>query len=151
MADVEGSTGSRDALEELRGRRDRRRSARGERGARRVRLTVYLTAEERRRLELRSGATGESMAKLLVDAALHPISAPGDSGGGVPAADQGEARERRAELQDIRLKLAGIGNNINQIARHANTVSEVPADFPSVVAMVGSLCDEINDLLVVRR
>ena len=55
-------------------RLDRRRSARTQ-GVRRQRLTVYLTEEERSLLEARSEVSGESMAKILVDCALHPVSA----------------------------------------------------------------------------
>ena len=55
-------------------RLDRRRSARTQ-GVRRGRLTVYLTEEERSLLEARSEVSGESMAKILVDCALHPVSA----------------------------------------------------------------------------
>lgn len=148
MADDEGASAAcatpRRGLE---GRRDRRRSARSARGARRERLTVYLTPGERQELALRSRVTGESMAKLLVDAALHPIGVPG----GGPAADQGAARELQASLQDYRLQLVGIARNINQIARHANTVCEVPADFGAVVDRVGRVCDEIDELLAVAR
>ncbi len=108
---------------------------------------MYLTAGERQELALRSRVTGESMAKLLVDAALHPIGVPG----GGPAVDQGAARERVAALQDYRLQLVGIARNINQIARHANTVSEVPADFGAVVDRVGRVCDEIDDVLAGMR
>ena len=55
-------------------RAGRRRSARTQ-GVRRGRLTVYLTGEERALLEARAEICGESMAKILVDAALHPVDA----------------------------------------------------------------------------
>jgi len=124
-------------------RLDRRRSARTQ-GIRRQRLTVYLTDEERALLEARSEVSGESMAKILVDCALHPVSA----GDGV---DAGDAHELVAQLRDYRRQLVGVTTNLNQIAHHANTTSEVPASFASVVAEVHRLHDDINAILLGAR
>ncbi|WP_172193323.1 plasmid mobilization protein [Actinomyces faecalis] len=130
-------------------RYDRRRSARLRGGQRRKPLTVYLSDEERELLELRSEATGESMAKILVDAALRPSQNPVVAPEAVAPAEMGEAM---AALRDMRRDLDGIGNNLNQIAYHANTVSEVPADFTQVVELVHRAIDDINDILIqVRR
>lgn len=124
-------------------RLDRRRSARTQ-GVRRQRLTVYLTEEERSLLEARSEVSGESMAKILVDCALHPVSA----GDGV---DAGGAHELVAQLRDYRRQLVGVTTNLNQIAYHANTTSEVPADFAAVVAQIHQLHDDINAILLGAR
>ena len=124
-------------------RLDRRRSARTQ-GARRGRLTVYLTDEERALLEARSEVSGESMAKILVDAALHPVSA----GDGLDARG---AHELVSQLRDYRRQLVGVTTNLNQIAYHANTTSEVPADFAAVVAQIQRLHDDINDILLGAR
>ena len=124
-------------------RLDRRRSARTQ-GVRRGRLTVYLTDEERALLEARSEVSGESMAKILVDCALHPASA----GEGV---DAGDAHELVAQLRDYRRQLVGVTTNLNQIAYHANTTSEVPADFAAVVAEIHQLHDDINAILLGAR
>ena len=124
-------------------RLDRRRSARTQ-GVRRGRLTVYLTDEERALLEARSEVSGESMAKILVDCALHPASA----GEGV---DAGGVHELVAQLRDYRRQLVGVTTNLNQIAHHANTTSEVPADFAAVVAEVHQLHDDINAILLGAR
>lgn len=124
-------------------RLDRRRSARTQ-GVRRGRLTVYLTDEERSLLEARSEVSGESMAKILVDCALHPASA----GEGV---DAGDAHELVAQLRDYRRQLVGVTTNLNQIAYHANTTSEVPADFAAVVAEIHQLHDDINAILLGAR
>lgn len=124
-------------------RLDRRRSARTQ-GVRRQRLTVYLTEKERALLEARSEVSGESMAKILVDCALHPVSA----GDGV---DAGDAHELVAQLRDYRRQLVGVTTNLNQIAHHANTTSEVPADFAAVVAQIQRLHDDINAILLGAR
>ena len=124
-------------------RLDRRRSARTQ-GVRRGRLTVYLTDEERALLEARSEVSGESMAKILVDCALHPVSV----GEGV---DAGGVHELVSQLRDYRRQLVGVTTNLNQVARHANTTSEVPADFAAVVAEVHRLHDDINAILLGAR
>ena len=125
-------------------RLDRRRSARTQ-GVRRGRLTVYLTDAERALLEARSEVSGESMAKILVDCALHPASA----GEGV---DAGGVHELVAQLRDYRRQLVGVTTNLNQIARHANTTSEIPSSFSAVLEEIHRLHDDVNAILVgVRR
>ena len=125
-------------------RLDRRRSARTQ-GVRRGRLTVYLTSAERALLEARSEVSGESMAKILVDCALHPASA----GDGV---DAGGVHELVAQLRDYRRQLVGVTTNLNQIARHANTTSEIPSSFSAVLEEIHRLHDDVNAILVgVRR
>ncbi|OLL12362.1 mobilization protein MobC [Actinomyces oris] len=105
---------------------------------------MYLTDEERALLEARSEVSGESMAKILVDCALHPVSA----GEGV---DAGDAHELVAQLRDYRRQLVGVTTNLNQIAHHANTTSEVPSSFAAVVAEVHQLHDDINAILLGAR
>ncbi len=124
-------------------RLDRRRSART-RGGRRGRLTVYLTDAERALLEVRAEVSGESMAKILVDAALHPVTV----GDGV---DTGGAHELVAQLRDYRRQLVGVTTNLNQIAHHANTTSEIPSSFNTVVSQIQRLHDDINDILLGAR
>ena len=137
-----GADGSGAAMRAPR-RLDRRRSARTQ-GVRRQRLTVYLTCEERALLEARAEVSGDSIAKILVDAALHPVS----TGDGV---DAGSAHELVAQLRDYRRQLVGVTTNLNQVAHHANTVREVPADFDGVVAEIHQLHDDINDILIGAR
>lgn len=128
-------------------RLDRRRSARSRGGVQRERVTVYLTGEERALLEAQAEVSGRSLSSILVDSALHPASL-GD-GAGLSARGGNELVE---QLRDYRRKLVGVTTNLNQIAYHANTTSEVPADFPVVVAQIHRLHDEINAMLLgVRR
>lgn len=122
-------------------RYDRRRSARVRGGAPRTRLTVYLTPEDRAALEMRSQVSGEAMAKILVDSALHPLrSGQGGDGASVD--------ELVCLLRGYWRQLVGVTTNLNQIAFHANTVSQVPADFDQVVAGIARLRDDIDELLM---
>ena len=110
-------------------------------------MTVYLTGEERALLEAQAEVSGRSLSSILVDAALHPASL--GEGTGLSARGGNELVEL---LRDYRRKLVGVTTNLNQIAFHANTTSEVPADFPAVVDEIHRLHDEINAMLVgVRR
>ena len=85
------------------------------------------------------------MAKILVDCALHPVSA----GDGV---DVGAVHELVAQLRDYRRQLVGVTTNLNQIARHANTTSEIPSSFSAVLEEIHRLHDDVNAILVgVRR
>jgi hypothetical protein len=128
-------------------RLDRRRSARSRGGRQRERVTVYLTKEERVLLEAQAEVSGRSLSSILVDAALHPVSL--GNGAGLSARGGNELLEL---LRDYRRKLVGVTTNLNQIAFHANTTSEVPADFPAVVDEIHRLHDEINAMLLeVRR
>ncbi|CED91301.1 MobC family plasmid mobilization relaxosome protein [Actinomyces succiniciruminis] len=125
-------------------RRDRRRSPRMRNGEQRSRLTVYLSPDERALLEARAANTGESMARILVQSALHPAAAEIQT-----AADITLAVE---QLRWHRRQLAGIATNLNQVAHHANAAHEVPADFARVVAQVDELTDTLSALLAeVRR
>ena len=111
-------------------------------------MTVYLTGEERALLEAQAEVSGRSLSSILVDAALHPASL-GEGTTGLSARGGNELVEL---LRDYRRKLVGVTTNLNQIAFHANTTSEVPADFAAVVDEIHRLHDEINAMLVgVRR
>lgn len=130
-------------------RRDRRRSARAINGQRRRVFKVYLTSEEREQLELRALATGDSIAKILVESALSPVTNTALDDSVIARTDMSEAM---SALRGMRRDLEGVSTNLNQIAHHANTVSEVPADFAQVVASVRRTVNELNEILLqVRR
>ncbi len=122
----------------------RRRSPRSREGERRKPLAVYLSDQERALLERRAEATGTSMARVLVDATLRPASAG--------ELDAGALAETVALLRGYRRQLEGACTNLNQVAHHANTVSQVPAGFGDLVARVERVVDEVEDILAsVRR
>jgi hypothetical protein len=54
-----------------------------------------------------------------------------------------ERHTRIAELLHLRRVVGGIANNINQIARHANTTGELPDDLDDHLRQ----CREVYDLL----
>ena len=59
-----------------------------------------------------------------------------------------ERNASRGNLPDVTV---GVTTNLNQVAHHANTTSEVPADFAAVVAEVHQLHDDINAILLGAR
>lgn len=92
------------------GKRASRRRRRVE-GGRKHRHDVKVTPEEEALLLQRAAAQHVSIPRLLVESAL--------SGG---AETSSERRNAIEELFKIERALAGVANNINQIARTANTV-----------------------------
>ncbi|WP_432497807.1 plasmid mobilization relaxosome protein MobC [Kineococcus gypseus] len=130
-------------------------------GARRHAHQVKVSAQEELALQVRAGRLGISVPRLLVEAALaegapgDPRGSRGTSGGGAGGAGDGAAgglrgvtpAERAAlaqELFAVRRLLAGVANNVNQLARVANTAAahgagagsassagaaDLPADF----------------------
>ncbi len=94
----------------------RRRRANVE-GGRRERHVVRVTAEEELRLTVRANEQGITVPRLLVEAAL------ADRMAGLTST---ERREAIAELFAVRRLLAGVANNLNQVARVANVTDELP-------------------------
>lgn len=121
----------------------RRLSSRVANGQRRFRIQVNVTAEQAQLLRMRADNLGLSMSRVLVDSAFKPV----ESG----EIDAAALRESVVLLREYRRKLEGMATNLNQIAKHANTVSQVPADFGAVVEAVNQLVDEVNDLLLTVR
>ena len=121
----------------------RRLSSRVANGQRRHRIQVNVTAEQAQLLRMRADNLGLSMSRVLVDSAFKPV----ESG----EIDAAALRESVVLLREYRRKLEGMATNLNQVAKHANTVSQVPADFGAVVEAVNQLVDEVNDLLLTVR
>jgi uncharacterized protein (DUF1778 family) len=87
-------------------------------GGRQSRLNVRLTEEEEGEIRRRADQCGLSAQRFLVEAAM--------SGTAATAADQRRA-QRNAER--ARLVLASISNNVNQLAKWANTNHVLPDAF----------------------
>ena len=98
---------------------DVRRQIRSNNGDARKPLRVHLTPVQHTEIMLRSKAAGVSMSRFIVDTVMN---SPG--------------LENRMETADKLLDMLGryhaelnkIGSNINQIARHANTTQQQPAN-----------------------
>jgi uncharacterized protein (DUF1778 family) len=87
-------------------------------GGRQSRLNVRLTEEEECQIRLRADECGLSAQRFLIEAAM--------SGTAAAAAERRRA-QRNAER--ARLVLASISNNVNQLAKWANTNRVLPDTF----------------------
>lgn len=118
--------------------------ARREREAapRRVYQQVKLTPDEQHELRSKAGELGVSVPRLLVEAAL---------GGGSETAT--ERRREIAELFEVRRLLATVANNVNQLARTANTTGELPmaGRLVETLAQVEGLVVRLRRVTGVRR
>ena len=92
------------------GRQRRERQARPREAEQKVRLSL----EEKRRLRERAGELGVSVPRLMVEAALSGVETPA------------QRRAWIAELFELRRLLATVANNVNQLAKVANTSGELP-------------------------
>lgn len=115
-------------------RRVRRRRRANVEGGRRYRHEVRLTAEEEERLVALAERHRVSVPRLLVESAL---SARGET----PT----ERRNAVEVLFGLHRLLAGISNNVNQVARVANSAGEVPPQAPAVLAAVRRTAEKIDD------
>jgi hypothetical protein len=110
-------------------RRRRANVAGGRRGDHRVK-----TSPEEEAVLLRLAAEqGVTVPRLLVESAM--------------AGDRATAAERRdgiVELFAIRRLLAGVSNNVNQVAKKANAASDFPAEAAAVLDAVRRLVPRIS-------
>jgi len=101
----------------------RRRRANAPAGERRTkRYTVKATPTEQAELEARAKEAGVDVPRLMFEAAL--------------AADVETSAERKqviAELFAMRREVGSIANNVNQLAKFANTESRFPREAAAVV------------------
>ncbi len=109
---------------------------------RRVYQQVKLTELEREQLRCRAAELGVSVPRLLVESAL---------GGSSETAT--ERRREVAELFEVRRLLATVANNVNQLARLANTSGEPPAEarLQRTLAEVEGLVVRLRAVTGVRR
>lgn len=101
---------------------------------------MKVTDVELEALRARAGEAKVSVPRLLVESAL---ARGGDS---VTARDQ-----LATELFATHRTLAGAARNMNQVARKANTIHEVPTDFGAVfedLRRVGMKLEQVVDGLI---
>jgi Bacterial mobilisation protein (MobC) len=107
-------------------------------GGRRVYQQVTLSEDEQTRLRARAEELAVSVPRLLVESALG--DGVGSAGGGV------ERRRTLDSLFEIERLLATVANNVNQLARYANTTGELPA-----AAKLEGMRAEVLDLVRALR
>ena len=109
-------------------------------GGRKTRHEVKVTPEEEGRLLQLALRYRVSIPKLLVDSAL--------AGGASHAAANASVREELlAQLFSAHRLLAGIANNVNQIARATNATGEVQAATAETLAKVREVAHRIDGLV----
>lgn len=109
-------------------------------GGRQHRHEVKVTPEEEGRLLQLALRYRVSIPKLLVDSAL--------AGGAATAAAGAAEREALVvELFDCQRVLAGLANNVNQLARVANATGELRAETTATIAAARRLTLRIDELV----
>lgn len=124
---------SRSAAASSAGARSGRRRRRVE-GGRKHRHEVKVTPEEEARLLMLAEAAKVSVPRLLIESAL--------AGGAESSAGR---REAVAELFSAGRLLASIANNVNQIARVANSTMEVPVETDATLAAVRRVAERVEE------
>ncbi|PZT97269.1 MAG: plasmid mobilization relaxosome protein MobC [Gordonia sp. (in: high G+C Gram-positive bacteria)] len=114
-----------------------RRRRRNHPGGRDERIVLKVSPAEDSELRARAEDAGMTVQRLLVTGALSPATA-------VPV-NHAEKVAAWKDVTEIRNLLSGIAVNMNQIARHANSEREVPADFEAAVDAVARASDRVRD------
>jgi len=97
---------------------------------------VSVTPEEEAVLVRQAESQGVTVVRLLVESAMAPQ-------GETPA----QRRAAMAELFAMYRQLAGIANNVNQLARHANAGEDFPPEARAVLARVKALAIRMDSAL----
>ncbi|SIS23178.1 mobilisation protein (MobC) [Williamsia sterculiae] len=113
----------------------RRRRANSPGGRTATPIQVKVTADEDALLRARARAAGVTVQRYMVTRALTDSTAEPVDWEGRKAA--------WAQACEVRNLVAALGNNMNQIARQANTDGEIPEDFPAAVAGVRRATDRV--------
>lgn len=109
-------------------------------GGRRGKHTVRTTEEEEGRLLLLAQQYGVSVPKLLVDSTLSGVGTQGIENASV-------RKDLIVQLFGMHRQLAGIANNVNQIAKATNATREAQAGTAQVLAKVRETAERIDDLV----
>lgn len=105
-------------------------------GGRTRQINVRVSTEEWLGLQARAVESGMSVPRLLVDAALRDARP-------APTVSPAEA----SELFAIRRLLAGVANNVNQVAKVTNATGETPAQTEDVFRAVARLVARLDALM----
>lgn len=100
------------------------------------RHVIKVTPEEEARLVQIAEKHRVTVARLLVESAL-------SEGGETPS----ERRDQFMELSNLARLVGTVANNINQVARHANSTSEIPADAAASITHAKSVIYRVDRLL----
>jgi hypothetical protein len=115
-----------------------RRRRRHVTGGRQARIVVKVTAAEDAKLRQVAEDAGMSVQRLLVASATGRITQQ-------PLPDHAEKVRLWGEAMEVRNLLAALGNNMNQIARNANSTQEIPADFDAAQRAVTAASNRVRD------
>lgn len=136
MAESEGSGEDAVSAGAVRGFRRRRRNHPGGRDRK---IEVKVTAAEEERLRAAAEHAGMSVQRLMVTRALAM------SGAGMSPASHAAKVAAWTQANEIRNLISGIAVNMNQIARHANTEHEIPADFAPACEATRRASERVRD------
>lgn len=103
---------------------------------RRVVMKLTLSEVERAQLHRLEVQTGRSAQEILVSAAL--------------SSENGSPVDRRAlasSLLQLRYELSSVGNNLNQVAKHANSTGELKPEIYEIVRSIRDQLTSINKTL----
>jgi len=105
--------------------------------ARQKRYSVYVQEAEAAELQARANTLGVTVPRLLFESAMN-----------LHVETSTERKSAIAELFTVSRLLANVANNVNQIAKFANTESAFPDDAAAVVDDARALVGEIEKTIV---
>ena len=117
------------------GWKSRRRRANVQ-GGRNHRHIVKVSPEEEARLVQLAEKHRVTVARLMVESAL-------SEAGETPS----ERRNQFMELSNLARLVGTVANNVNQVARHANSTGQIPADAAASIAHAKNVIHRVDRLL----
>jgi uncharacterized protein (DUF1778 family) len=103
-------------------------------GGRQGRLNLRLTDEEERQIRHLAEGCGLSAPRYLIEAGLSHS-----------ASDAADRRRVEWDLAQARVVLKAAGNNLNQLAKWANTNQALPTHIEAVLAEVRRVIEVVED------
>lgn len=106
-------------------------------GGRKHAHLVKVTPEEEAALQMKAAKQNTHVVRLMVESALS--DEPGET--------VTERREFVAHLFELQRLLSNVANNVNQLAKWANTTGEVGADLHETLAETRAVYERIDEAL----